>query len=95
MSALPEAVVTLTTQPTYPTLPQVVCPFEPAEWLFLNTSLAAPCHVSFDGVHDHAFLDPATARGISWQSSYQKVWLRRTTAGIDVATVRVMAGTDV
>lgn len=89
-------VVIVTAQATYPAAAQVDLrdAFVPHEWLVLNTSAAATCWVSFDGVNDHIPMTPGKPNeGISRLSKCQRLWVRRETAGIDVATVEVMAST--
>lgn len=94
MSALTETPVTLTDQSVYPADPDVICPFVPDTYTFINTS-SAICHASFDGKNDHVFISPSVDPGIAWDTKTQKVWLRRDSAGMDAVVVTVMAGTNV
>lgn len=95
MADLPEKIVTVTSQATYPTDPQIVVPFVPDYYTFLDLSNSAIVHASFDGINDHVYLNPNVDPGAEREKKVQKVWLRRDTAGVDVVQIVVMANTKV
>ncbi len=97
MAAITETHVDVTAHPTYPTTPQLTLAFVP-DWLkFADLSTTAIVHYSFDGVHDHGYINPTLSPFDVWpgerKPTTDKVWLRRDTAGVDTVVVVITGGT--
>ena len=81
--------VDLTGVTTFPTLPQVVSPFEPREIAVRNEeSSAADIFLSFDGKEDHSRL--SGGQGVTFTQRSKSVWLRRDSAGSPPTRVAVV-----
>lgn len=91
---LTQTTITVTSTLTFAAsdAPDVECPFEPEEWLFIHTGTGGDIDYSFDGQNVHGTLrlgEPDEAVGEICND--RKVWFKRAAAGAGTSTVKVQA----
>ncbi len=76
-----QQIVNVQATPSYPTVPQVVIPFEPKSISVQNENVAGAgdAFVSFDGINDQGHL--IAGASIHFEQRVTRAWLRRGSAG--------------